>query len=233
MRIGRFVVALILPVGVLTPLPAQAAGGAPQVVPALQQWTAGSGTYSFTGTSRVVTDSAYATQLSTTASVLAGDLRALVGRTVSSVVGSASAVQAGDVFLTLGSTDTGLGTDGYRLTVGASITVQAAADAGAFNGTRTVLQLLSHGPSAPAGTARDWPVTKQRGLMVDNGRKYYSLIFLRNQIRQLAYVKQNVLHLHLSDDQGFRVESTTHPEVVSAQHYTKAQLADLVAFAAR
>src|SRR5690242_522717 len=233
MRIGRIAVVAGLLVGVLTPLPAQAAAGPPQVVPALQQWTAGTGTYTFTNGSRVVTDSAYASQLATTASVFAGDLGALAGRTVSSVVGSASAVQAGDVFLTLGSTDTGLGTDGYRLTVGASITVQAAADAGAFNGTRTVLQLLSHGPSAPAGTARDWPVTKQRGLMVDNGRKYYSLIFLRNQIRQLAYLKQNVLHLHLSDDQGFRLESTSHPEVVSAQHYTKAQIADLVGFAAR
>jgi len=160
MRIGRFVVAVGLLVMVLAPLPAQAAAGSPQVVPALQQWTAGTGTYSFTGTSRVVTDSADATQLATTAAVLAGDLGALVGRSVSSVVGSASAVQAGDVFLTLGSTDAGLGTDGYRLTVGASITVQAAADAGAFNGTRTVLQLLSHGLSAPAGTARDWPDRK-------------------------------------------------------------------------
>src|SRR5262249_44821047 len=140
---------------------------------------------------------------------------------------------AGDVFLTLGSTDTGLGTDGYRLSVGTSITVQAGADAGAFNGTPTVLQLLSHKLTAPGGTARDWPGAQQRGLMVDNGRKYYSLIFLRNQIRQLAYVKQNVLHLHVSDDQGFRLASSTHPEVVSAQHYTKAQIADLVAFATR
>jgi hexosaminidase len=233
MRIGRLVVVVGLLVGVLPPLSAQAAAGPPQVVPALQQWTAGTGTYTFTGTSRVVTDTAYASQLATTAAVFTGDLRAQVGRAVSSVVGSASAVQAGDVFLTLGSTDAGLGTEGYRLTIAASITIQAAADAGAFNGTRTVLQLLSHGPSAPAGTARDWPVAKQRGLMVDNGRKYYSLIFLRNQVRQLAYLKQNVLHLHLSDDQGFRVESTTHPEVVSAQHYTKAQMAELAAFAAR
>jgi hexosaminidase len=232
-RIGRVVVVVGLLVGGLAPRPAQAAAGPPQVVPALQQWTGGTGTFSFIGTSRVVTDATYASQLAPTAAVFASDLGALVGRTVSSVVGSASAVQAGDLFLTLGSTDAGLGTDGYRLTVGPSMTVQAAADAGAFNGTRTVLQLLAHGLSAPAGTARDWPVAKQRGLMVDNGRKYYSLIFLRNQIRQLAYVKQNVLHLHLSDDQGFRVESTTHPEVVSAQHYTKAQIADLVGFAAR
>src|SRR5690349_16285532 len=157
MRIGRLAVVVGLLVGVLAPLPAHAAAGPPQVVPALQQWTAGTGTYTFTGSSRVVTDTAYASQLATTAAVFAGDLGALVGRAVGSVVGSASTVQAGDVFLTLGSADTGLGTDGYRLTVGTSMTVQAAADAGAFNGTRTVLQLLSRGLSAPAGTARDWP----------------------------------------------------------------------------
>jgi hexosaminidase len=232
-RIRCLVVVAGLLVAVLAPLPARAAAAPPVVVPALQEWTAGTGTYSFTAGSRVVTDSGYASQLATTAAVFVDDLRALVGRSVSSVVGAASVVQAGDVFLTLGSTDTGLGTDGYRLTVGTSITVQAGADAGAFNGTRTVLQLLSHGLTAPAGTARDWPVARQRGLMVDNGRKYYSLVFLRNQIRQLAYLKQNVLHLHVSDDQGFRLESTTHPEVVSAQHYTKAQIADVVAFAAR
>ncbi|HZN17071.1 MAG TPA: family 20 glycosylhydrolase [Micromonosporaceae bacterium] len=215
--------------------PAQAAQVAaiPQVVPALQQWTAGTGSYSFTATSRVVTDSAYAGQLAGTASVFATDLGALHGRTVATLVGGPADVNTGDIFLTLGSTDTALGPQGYRMSVGASLTIQARADAGAFNGTRTVLQLLSRSTTVPGGTARDWPVTRQRGLMVDNGRKYYSLIWLRNHVRQLAYLKYNVLHLHISDDQGFRLESSVHPEVVSPQHYTKAQIADLVAFAAR
>jgi hexosaminidase len=209
------------------------AAGTPSVVPALQEWTPGSGSYTFTGTSRVVTDSGYAGQLATTASVFAGDLRALAGRTVASVTGSAADAGTGDIFLTLGSTDTALGTEGYRLTASSTLTIQARADAGVFAGTRTVLQLLSRSSAVPAGTARDWPVTGERGLMVDNGRKYYSTIWLRNEIRQLAYLKYNTLHLHISDDQGFRVESSRHPEVVSAQHYTRAQIADVVAFAAR
>jgi hexosaminidase len=215
--------------GPLVPL----AAGSPQVVPALREWAAGTGNFTFTGTSRLVTDSGYAGELATTAAVFAADLGSLTGRAVPSVTGSQADVRAGDMFLTLGSTDTVLGAEGYRLSVGPSLTIQARADTGAFNGSRTVLQLLSHSTVVPAGTARDWPVTGQRGLMVDNGRKYYSMTWLRNQVRQLAYLKYNVLHLHISDDQGFRVESTGHPEVVSARHHTKAQIAELVAFAAR
>jgi hexosaminidase len=213
--------------------PAARAAVAPQVVPALQQWTAGTGSFGFTGTSRVVTDSAFAGALAGTAAVFAADLQSLAGRPVATFVGGSADVRSGDLFLTLGSTDTGLGSQGYRLDVGAAVTIQARTDTGVFNGTRTVLQLLSRSATVPAGTARDWPVTGQRSLMVDNGRKYYSLIWLRNQIRELAYLKYNVLHLHVSDDKGFRLESTVHPEIVSAQHYTKAQIADLVAFAAR
>jgi hexosaminidase len=212
---------------------APAAAATPSVVPALREWTAGAGSFAFTTASRVVADSAYASQLGTTAAVLAADLSALTNRTVATVTGTAGGVGTGDILLTLGSTDTALGAQGYQLTVGPSITVQGSADAGVFDGTRTVLQLLTQSRTVPAGTARDWPTTPARGMMVDNGRKYYSTAWLRNQVRQLAYLKFNTLHLHVSDDQGFRIESSTHPEVVSASHYTKAQIADLVAFAAR
>jgi Glycosyl hydrolase family 20, catalytic domain/F5/8 type C domain len=70
-------------------------------------------------------------------------------------------------------------------------------------------------------------------MMVDVGRKYFTVAWLREHIKELAYLKLNYLHLHLSDNLGFRLESATHPEVVSAQHYTKQEIADLVALAAR
>lgn len=102
-----------------------------------------------------------------------------------------------------------------------------------FNGTRTILQLLTQSRTIPGGTATDWPAYLERGLMVDAGRKYFSLSFLRGQIRELAYLKLNHLHLHLSDVHGFRLASDTHPEVTSAQHYTKQEIRDLIAYAAR
>ncbi|MCM2425885.1 family 20 glycosylhydrolase [Streptomyces sp. RKAG337] len=223
--------ALVMP---LAQGPAHAAdAAAPRTVPALQQWTAGSGSYTFGPASRVVTDSAYGSALGTTGQVFADDLTQLAGRTVGHVSGPASTVQPGDVFLTLGSTDTELGAEGYALTVAPSVTVRARTDAGAFYGTRSVLQLLKQSPTIAAGTARDWPAKPERGLMVDVGRKYFTLPWLQGQIRDLAYLKMNYFHLHLSDTYGFRLESTSHPEITSAAHYTKQEITDLIVLGAR
>ena len=226
---------LVLGAGKSTAFGATAAASAmvpPTSIPALQQWTAGSpGSFTFSRSSRIVVDSAYAGQLTGDAGVFAADLLALTGVTVQQVTGSSGS--AGDIFLTLGSTDAQLGTEGYALTVGPSITIQAATDAGVFYGTRTLLQLLEQNPVIPGGSGRDWPAYHERGLMVDVGRKYFTIPWLQNQIKDLAYLKLNYLHLHLSDNLGFRLESETHPEIVSAQYYTKAQITALIALAAQ
>lgn len=211
---------------VLQPAPALAAPGDLQVIPALQQWTAGTGSYTFTTASRIVVDPAYTAQLADDAATFATDLRDLTGRAVTVATGTAS---TGDIRLTLGG---GQPAEGYTMTVGASITVQGSTDTGAFYGTRTLLQLLKQRTTIPAGTTTDAPVKSERGLMVDQGRKYFTMEWLRRQVKELAYLKMNRLHLHLSDTFGFRLESTTHPEVVSAQHYTKQEIRDLVALAA-
>ncbi|WP_042378365.1 discoidin domain-containing protein [Streptacidiphilus melanogenes] len=211
---------------------AATAASAPLCIPALQQWTSAAGSYSFGAGSRIVTDAAYVGQLAGEAALFAADLGLLTGRSIASATGSAASVGTGDIFLTLGSTDAGLGTEGYTLAVGASVTVQARAAAGVFYGTRTLLQLLRQSASIPAGTARDEPDSVERGLMVDVGRKYFSVAWLQNQIKDMAYAKLNYLHLHFSDNLGFRLESSSHPEIVSAQYYTKQQITDLIGLAA-
>jgi hexosaminidase len=214
-------------------VPAQAATGRPTTIPALQSWTPATGSYRFTSASRIVVDSSYAGQLSTTASVFADDLGRLLGRTPVVVNGSASGLASGDILLSLVPTDTSLGAEGYRMVVGSSVTVQARFDAGDFYGTRTLLQLLRQSRTIAAGTALDRPAYRERGLMVDAGRKYFTIGWLREHVKELAYLKLNYFHLHLSDNLGFRLESATHPEIVSAQHYTKQEITDLVALAAR
>ncbi|GAA1229910.1 hypothetical protein GCM10009665_20440 [Kitasatospora nipponensis] len=206
-----------------------AAAGAPVTIPALQQWTAQAGSYTFGATSRVVVDSAYAAQLTTTGQVLADDLSTLGGSTVSEV--SDTAARAGDLFLTLGGTDTRL--SAYTLTVGSAVTVQGANDDGVFAGTRSILQLLHQSRTVPGGTAHDWAQYAERGLMVDTGRKFFTVPWLQQEIRDLAYVKMDYLHLHLSDTFGFRLESSSHPEITSPDHYTKQQITDLIALGAR
>lgn len=206
---------------------ASAVPGTLQTIPALKQWSAGSGSYTFGSSSRIVVDPAYSAQLSDDATTFAADLRDLVGRTVAVVEGAAS---AGDIRLTLGGSHPA---EGYTMTVGSSITIQASQDTGAFYGTRTMLQLLKQSSTIPAGTTTDSPTKSERGLMVDAGRKYFTVPWLQKHIKELAYLKMNRFHLHLSDTFGSRVESVTHPETVSAQHYTKQEIRDLVALAAK
>ncbi|GAA1691385.1 hypothetical protein GCM10009765_46000 [Fodinicola feengrottensis] len=205
----------------VTPEPA-AAAEPPKTIPAVQRWTAGTGSYTFGDRTRVVTSDP---TLASTAHVLANDLRSLTGVWVP-VVGGQPA--AGDIELRRGTTTD----ERYLLTIGTTLSVQGS-DAGVFNGTRTILQLLHQGRTVQAGIVDDWPAYPERGLMVDAGRKYFSLPWLRDRIRDMAYLKLNYLHLHLSDSFGFRLESRTHPEIVSPDHYTKQQIRDLITFAAQ
>jgi hexosaminidase len=217
-------VAAVVPVTLgAAPRAAHAASGPPQTIPALRAWSAGSGSYTWTAASRVVIDPAYASQLQADANTFATDLSALEGRTVAVAQGSAG---PGDIALTLGG---GQAAEGYSMTVGSSIAIQGSSTTGEFWGTRTVLQLLHQGSTIAAGTATDSPDKSERGLMLDTGRRFFDVPFVENQIRDMSYLKMNYLHLHLSDTYGFRLESSSHPEITSAQHYSKQDIANIIA----
>lgn len=213
--------------------PARTAGAEaarPTTIPALQQWQPREGAFTLTASSRVAVPGRDARALGTAAEDLARDLRAL-GLGTGEV--TTSRARAGDVVLALTDDDSALGDEGYRLDIGRTLTVTGPAVGGVFYGTQTVLQLAAQSASIPAGTARDWPQFGFRGVMLDNGRKFFTPEWIESRIRQMAYLKYNVLHLHLSDNDGFRIESTRHPEVVSAEHLTKAQVRRIVELAAR
>lgn len=108
------------------------------------------------------------------------------------------------------------------------LTLTAPTDAGVFNATRTVKQAIRTGGGIPEGTLEDRPDRPQRGMMLDNARKPFSADWIEARIRELADLKYNQLQLHFSDDQGFRIESDSHPEIVSADHLTKAEVRHLV-----
>jgi hexosaminidase len=207
----------------------------PKTIPALREWTDGTGSYTFGAESRILLDATSAAELSTTASVLADDLLTLTGLTVPVITGAAS-VQAGDIYLSLSAPDPELGEEGYSLAITDTVAISAPTDAGVFYGTRSLLQMLRQGFEIPAGTARDWPDYPERGMMVDTGRKFYPVEFIERHIKELAYLKLNYFHLHLSDQDvyggyGFRLESATHPEITSAEHYSAAELQSMLALA--
>ncbi|HVK20194.1 MAG TPA: family 20 glycosylhydrolase [Actinokineospora sp.] len=204
---------------------AVAALGAPKVVPGLRHWAPAGEGYAFAAGARVIADGQ---GLADTARMLAAELGSLTGIPVPWQVGGPA--RTGDLWLRDGQA-TG-GDEGYRLTVAPILTVQGS-ETGVYLGTRTVLQLLRQNRSLPGGVADDWPTYPERGLLVDTGRQFFSVPWLRDRVRDMAYLKMNHLHLHLNDVHGFRLESASHPEITSAQHYTKQEIRDLVDYAAR
>ena len=101
--------------------------------------------------------------------------------------------------------------ESYELTVsdsGAKLT--APTTLGVLRGLQTFLQLVQITPSgfaAPAVTIKDQPRFAWRGMLIDVSRHFIPLDVLKRNLDGMAAVKMNVLHWHLSDDQGFRVES--------------------------
>nr|WP_222108668.1 glycoside hydrolase family 20 protein [Streptomyces cupreus] len=141
-------------------------------------------------------------------------------------------VLAGDVRLSLND-DEGADPESYSLTVrGGRVNISGAADAGVFYGTRTLKQAVHGGGTAPEGVVRDDPAKKVRGFMLDIARKHFTADWIEDRVRELGDLKFNQLGLHFSDDQAFRIESSSHPEIVSDPHLTKAEVERIVEVAA-
>ncbi|WP_328895915.1 beta-N-acetylhexosaminidase [Streptomyces sp. NBC_00236] len=141
--------------------------------------------------------------------------------------------RAGDVELALNAKDGG-GPESYTLrTHDGRVTISGRAQAGVFYGTRTLKQSVRADGTMPEGEVRDRPDRPQRGLNLDIARKHYSAGWIEDRLREMADLKLNQLGLHFSDDQAFRIESDTHPEVVSPEHLTKAEVRRIVALAGR
>jgi hexosaminidase len=111
---------------------------------------------------------------------------------------------------------------------------------GILRGLETFLQLVGPHPAAPGFAVpdlelRDEPRFPWRGLSLDVSRHFIPAEGIKRTIDGLAAVKLNVLHWHLSDDQGFRVESKRYPRLQrdgsDGQFYTQAEVRDLVAYA--
>ena len=224
--------ALILAIVALAPQ-AQAANPRPATIPALREWQGGEGTFQVRRATRIVIPRRHRRRLRSDARMLAADLAKLTGRRPRVVASRHKRLRRGDIRLGLGARDPALGREGYRMRIAGAVRIAANAPAGAFYGTRTLLQLFRQDPRLPRGRTRDWPRYPERGLMVDVGRKYFTPGWLRSHVRELAWLKLNYLHLHLSDNQGFRIESESHPEIVSERHLTKAEVRALIELARR
>lgn len=130
--------------------------------------------------------------------------------------------------------------ESYSLEIGAQqATLKANTVVGAIRGLETVLQLVSAdqaGYFLPAVSIQDKPRFAWRGLMIDVSRHWEPIEVVLRNIDALAAVKMNVFHWHLTDDQGFRIESKKYPKLQQLGsdgfYYTQEQVRQVIAYAA-
>lgn len=103
--------------------------------------------------------------------------------------------------------------EGYHLVIAKDrISIKSRAEAGLFYGIQTVLQLKSiYGNSIPTWDITDYPRFGYRGMHLDVVRHFFSKDFVKKQLKMMASLKLNRLHLHLTDDAGWRMQVTKYP----------------------
>jgi len=129
--------------------------------------------------------------------------------------------------------------ESYRLSITSDhVRIVATEPLGAMRGLETFLQLVRIGPSgfsAPAVEIEDHPRFEWRGLSLDVSRHFLEVDDIKRIIDGLALVKLNVLHWHLSDDQGFRIESKKYPKLQEkgsdGLFYTQSEVREIVSYA--
>ena len=166
---------------------------------------------------------------------------------------SAATPEPGDIALHLVDA-ADLGDEGYRLDVsGAGVRLEAARPAGLFYGVQTLRQLLPPWIESPTVRPGPWTVSgvrisdvprfRYRGVMLDIARHFQPPAVVKRLIDQASAYKVNVLHLHVGDDQGFRIAINGPPELTTiggqfsinndpGGYWTQAEYIDVVNYAA-
>lgn len=128
--------------------------------------------------------------------------------------------------------------EGYQLHImDSGIHLHATTHLGVQHGLETLLQLLADNPDRlPAMCIDDQPRFGWRGLMLDSVRHFFSVETIKRQLDGMAAAKLNIFHWHLTDDQGWRLESRAYPKLhqkaSNGQYYTREQVREVVVYAA-
>ncbi|MEV6172699.1 beta-N-acetylhexosaminidase [Streptomyces sp. NPDC051954] len=226
------------------PAPKTSATPLDQVIPAPASVDAGGSPYRITDSTRIRVDGSR--EARRVGEYLADVLRPSTGYRLPVTTHGSGGIQ-----LRLGKGS--FGAEGYRLDSGGKgVTLTAAAPAGLFHGVQTLRQLLpaavekdsrQPGPWLVAGgTIKDTPRYGWRGAMLDVSRHFFTVDQVKRYIDQLALYKVNKLHLHLSDDQGWRIAIDSWPRLATyggstevgggaGGYYTKADYKEIVRYA--
>lgn len=127
--------------------------------------------------------------------------------------------------------------ESYQLDVSRDgVVISAASEFGALRALATVAQLASRTLDDQLGMPfvhiEDAPRFPWRGLLLDSARHFLDIEVLLRTLDGMASCKMNVLHLHLTDDQGYRLPSSAFPELPSTRHYSASELREVIEHAA-
>ncbi len=245
----------LLNFGLILPNKVKAAPNIPSLLPKPVSYIPGTGQFTLTpnssiyvaGNSQEETDEIY-----NIAKLFVEKLNTSTGFNISII--KSNSPQVGSIYFTTIGGASEQGNEGYSLvTETDKVTITAYKSEGIFRGMQTLIQLL---PAEivkstvvtgvpwviPSSTINDKPSYSYRGLMLDVARHFFTVDQVKRQIDLASQYKINKLHLHLSDDQGWRIEIKSRPDLITygsisavnrdqGGYYTQEQFKDIVSYA--
>lgn len=213
-----------------------------KVIPEVQSFTVSSGSFSPQNNISILVKKSNSDSLLSVANQLRDDLHTMFGTTAT--VAETELNTAPDNAILLRISDVKLkNTEAYNMSIAGGITVDGATRTGAFWATRTILQLFeNHKTEIPRGVITDYPDYPSRGFMLDVGRKFFTIDYLRHYVKFMSYYKMNEFQVHLNDNgfkqyfdndwmktyAAFRLQSDSFPGLEAKDgFYTKAEFRDL------
>jgi hexosaminidase len=227
MKIKKFL-AGIIPIFLAVHLLAQNSGGLP-IIPAPVEAQTLNGEFHLTASSRILAEK----KLSATAKFLAAHLRPATGFALK-IKSAENKMRDGDILLAIENTNSGLGTEGYELSIETNVVIiRAPTETGIFYGVQSLLQLLPPEIfSNKISSATDWKIScaeifdaprfAWRGFMLDVSRHFYTQAEVEQVLDLLALYKFNTFHWHLTDDQGWRIQIKKYPKLTELGAWRKA-----------
>lgn len=130
-----------------------------------------------------------------------------------------------------------LSEEAYKIAISEKITIAASSSTGVMHALESLIQLAEKTQSGVRFAhvqIEDYPRFAWRGMMVDVARHFLPISVLKRNVDAMAASKMNILHLHLTDDEGFRIESKRWPKLhqmgSNGKFYTQAEMRDLVVY---
>ncbi|WP_448699331.1 beta-N-acetylhexosaminidase [Mucilaginibacter sp. AW1-3] len=195
----------------------------PAIIPMPLSIQTQQGQFTISATTRIKIDLSNR-ELRSTAAIIAKQLEQIIGSPIT-VIGDKQGLKKNVILLTQNKAPDSLNSEGYILTADEQKVVITGRPAGLFYGTQTLLQLMPAGIKhqknipIPAVKIVDKPRFGWRGMMLDVGRQFYSVEYVKKFIDNMAFHKLNTFHWHLVEDAGWRIEIKKYPKLTSVGAY--------------